>query len=170
MIEKLKWLGHASFRIEGSKIVYIDPWKLKTNDKADIILVSHSHFDHLSVDDIKRIQKDTTVIVAPADCIVQMVLSEHADCFIVNLDGARIYYAGDTDFIPEMQALKDIDIALFPVGGTYTLTASEAAEAANSFMPRIAVPYHYGDIVGSSRDAEEFKSKCKCEVVILEQQ
>jgi len=81
----------------------------------------------------------------------------------------RIYHAGDTDFIPEM---KDIDcnIALLPVSGTYVMTAEEAVEAARMIKPDIAIPMHYGVIVGSINDAERFKKllEGEVEVVILE--
>jgi len=67
MIDKIKWLGHASIRIEADKIIYIDPWKLKDGPPADIILVTHEHYDHFSPDDIGKIRKDDTVIVAPPE-------------------------------------------------------------------------------------------------------
>ena len=87
--------------------------------------------------------------------------------FVVEIDGKRIYHAGDTDNIPEMSKLKNIDIALLPVSGTYVMTAEEAAEAANSFRPKTAVPMHFGKIVGSERDAEKFQKLCRCTVKIL---
>jgi L-ascorbate metabolism protein UlaG (beta-lactamase superfamily) len=86
--------------------------------------------------------------------------------FIITLaDGTSIYHAGDTDFIPEMKSLK-VDIALLPVSGTYVMTADEAIEAANSFQPKIAIPMHYGEIVGSQKDAEKFKTGFKGDTVI----
>jgi L-ascorbate metabolism protein UlaG (beta-lactamase superfamily) len=72
-------------------------------------------------------------------------------------DGTKIYHAGDTDFIPEMKNLK-VDIALLPVSGTYVMTADEAVQAANTFKPEIAIPMHFGDIVGDESDAEKFKN------------
>jgi L-ascorbate metabolism protein UlaG (beta-lactamase superfamily) len=77
--------------------------------------------------------------------------------YVIEVEGIKIYHAGDTDFVPEMKELKEIDIALMPVGGTYTMNAEEAAKAVNSFKPKIAVPMHFGKIVGSERDAERFK-------------
>ncbi|NVM00851.1 MAG: MBL fold metallo-hydrolase, partial [Candidatus Helarchaeota archaeon] len=69
MLENLHWLGHASFKITGEKIIYIDPYQLKgENEKADIILITHSHFDHCSPGDVEKIQKSSTVIVATPDC------------------------------------------------------------------------------------------------------
>jgi len=89
--------------------------------------------------------------------------------YIINTDGKRIYHAGDTDFIPEMKELKEIDVALLPVGGTYTMDAAEAAKAANTIKPKVAVPMHYGSIVGSEKDAKRFKELCNVEVEIMEQ-
>ncbi len=86
---------------------------------------------------------------------------------VVQLDGQRIYYAGDTDLIPEMGRLRDIDLALLPVGGTYTMSPDEAAQAVESIKPARALPYHWGDIVGDHSDAEAFKERAGCEVVIL---
>lgn len=200
MIDSIKWLGHASFKIKKDKVIYIDPWKIKDTEPADIILISHSHFDHLSVDDVKKIQIDKTIIVTTKDCAKQLsgnvkilIPDDKIDVndisiesvpayntdkdfhpksnqwlgFVININDTRIYYAGDTDFTNEMKNLKDIDIALLPVGGTYTLTASEAATAANTFKPKIAIPYHYGDIVGSQADAETFKNQFNGETIIL---
>ncbi len=67
-IENIKWLGHASFQIKNSKVLYIDPWQLKTTEPADIILVTHGHYDHCSPEDIAKIKKESTVIVATGDC------------------------------------------------------------------------------------------------------
>jgi len=87
--------------------------------------------------------------------------------FVIEIGGKRIYYAGDTDEAPEMDALKNIDLALLPVGGTYTMNAVEAAEATRQFKPKRAVPYHYGDIVGSRSDADSFAEKAACPVSVL---
>jgi len=87
--------------------------------------------------------------------------------FIIEIGSKRIYYAGDTDLTEEMKALKDIDIALLPVGGTYTMNAEEAAEAVKHIKPKQAIPYHWGDIVGSRSDAERFAELAECEVKVL---
>jgi L-ascorbate metabolism protein UlaG (beta-lactamase superfamily) len=89
--------------------------------------------------------------------------------FVVTVKGVRIYHAGDTDHIPEMKSIRP-DIALLPVSGTYVMTAQEAAEAAASINPKIAIPMHYGAIVGDKKDAEKFKSLAKCEVRILDKE
>lgn len=205
MIEKISWLGHASFKIKGAGIVlYIDPWKLKGKiEPADIILVGHSHYDHFSPADIQKISRPMTILVVPGDCAKQLkgnikimkpgdiltvdnVTIESVPAynpnkayhpkvnkwmgFIVTLDKERLYYASDTDPIPEMKEVKNIDVALFPVGGTYTMNPEEAAEAAEIVNPEIAVPYHYGDIVGSEEDAQSFASLYSGQTRILKPQ
>ena len=77
----------------------------------------------------------------------------------------KIYHSGDSDFTPEMKAVV-ADFALLPIGGTYTMTAQEAAEAANAFKPRVVIPMHWGDIVGAKADVEEFRRLFKGETVV----
>lgn len=87
---------------------------------------------------------------------------------ICSLNGVRIYHAGDTDVIPEMKKIRT-DIALLPVSGTYVMTAEEAAEAALAIKPALAIPMHYGSIVGTEKDAIRFEEllKGKIKVKIL---
>lgn len=200
MLENITWLGHAGFKIKGEKTIYIDPFKIEDTEPADIIIVTHEHFDHLSIDDIKKIQTGKTVIVTTQDCYskfsgnvktisigktldVDGIKIEAVPAYNINkhfhpksngwigvvitVNGKRIYHAGDTDNIPEMTNLKNIDVALLPVSGTYVMTAEEAADAANKIIPKVAVPMHYGSIVGTKEDAERFKKLCKCAVHIL---
>ena len=91
--------------------------------------------------------------------------------FVVELEGVRVYHAGDTDFIPEMKDFQ-VDIALLPVSGIYVMTAAEAVEAARAIKPKIAIPMHYGAIVGDAGDADVFKSELENEmdVIVLEKQ
>jgi L-ascorbate metabolism protein UlaG (beta-lactamase superfamily) len=86
--------------------------------------------------------------------------------YVFRVDGVRYFHAGDTDAVPEIKSVA-ADVAFLPVGGTYTMTAAEAAGLANSIKPKIAVPIHWGSVVGSSADAETFKKCCDCEVQIL---
>jgi len=199
--EKISWLGHASFRIAGSKsTVYIDPWKLKGAVPADVVCITHSHFDHLSGEDVEKIRKPTTVIIGPADCkggfgdafktvsvgdtlsvgdvTVEAVPAYNTDKdfhpkakkwvgYIVTVDGVRIYHTGDSDMIPEMEHIQ-ADVALLPVGGTYTMTVSQAARAADKIKPKVAVPMHCGDIVGTLDDRKAFASTAKVPVVVLD--
>jgi L-ascorbate metabolism protein UlaG (beta-lactamase superfamily) len=86
--------------------------------------------------------------------------------YIVELDGRRIYHAGDTDLIPEMASIR-CDVALLPIGGTYTMNAAEAAEALARIKPQVAVPMHWGDIVGSSKDVEQFRKRAPEGVAVV---
>ena len=81
-------------------------------------------------------------------------------------NGVTIYHTGDSDLIPEMENLMP-DIALLPVSGTYVMTADEAIQAVQKIKPKIAIPMHYGTIVGSEQDALRFKGAAKTEVHIL---
>lgn len=87
--------------------------------------------------------------------------------FVIEMDGRRIYYAGDTDAAPEVAKLEQIDVALMPVGGTFTFDASSAADAVNTFKPKLCVPYHWGDIVGNRKDAMKFAKKAEVPVEVL---
>jgi L-ascorbate metabolism protein UlaG (beta-lactamase superfamily) len=204
LAQKIVWLGHDGFRIDAHKIIYIDPYQIKSDKKADIILISHEHFDHCSPEDVKKVQKPQTVIITEKDsasklsgdvrivkpgqrAAVENVTVEAVPAyntnknfhpkangwlgFIVEIDGVRVYHAGDSDFIPEMKDFK-VDIALLPVSGTYVMTAKEAVQAALAIKPQIVIPMHYGSIVGGDSDAAEFQKalKDRFQVVVLAKQ
>jgi L-ascorbate metabolism protein UlaG (beta-lactamase superfamily) len=86
--------------------------------------------------------------------------------FIVTMNGVRIYHAGDTDLIPEMERF-DVDVACLPVSGTYVMTAEEAVESTRHIKLKVAIPMHYGSIVGDDSDAERFKTVASREVRVL---
>jgi L-ascorbate metabolism protein UlaG (beta-lactamase superfamily) len=88
--------------------------------------------------------------------------------YVVTMDGQRIYHAGDTDAIPEMADLENIDIALLPVSGIYVMTAQEAGHAAMMIQPRVAVPMHVGRGIGAMESLQTFKDTATVPVVILE--
>ena len=87
--------------------------------------------------------------------------------YVLKTENLVVYHAGDTDLIPEMQRLTGFKqpgkefIALLPVGGRFTMSAEEAAEAAELIKPTLAIPMHYGAIIGGKEDAEEFKELCE---------
>ncbi len=206
---KISWLGHDSFRIKDSKTIYIDPYQIRGGEPADILLVSHEHYDHCSVEDARKIVTSSTVVITTQDSkeslsalkakeirivkpgdkqVVYDISIEAVPAynvnkfrtpgkvfhpkedqkvgFILSLKGLRIYHGGDTDLVPEMKDFKP-DLALLPVSGTYVMTAQEAAEATKILKPKLAIPMHYGAIVGSERDAENFKRLASCQVEIL---
>lgn len=190
---EIKWLGHASFRIEtAGKIIHLDPYIIpKRTRKADLILVSNDHYDHCNIENIERLRKKKTVILTTEKAaeLIQgnvqvMNPGDEVDYngikiraipaynlkkpfhpkgmglgFIMESEGKRIYHAGDTDLIPEMETLEGITVALLPVGGTYTMDVKEASEAVRMINPRIAVPMHYGEVVGSKENGMEFKKR-----------
>ncbi len=205
MVEYIKWMGHASVLISiAGKNIYVDPWKIIRNEpKADLVLVTHPHYDHFSPDDINKIAKKETIIVGPHDVMKlktaekkSIIPGEEIDFgwvkvkgipayninknfhpkinnwvgYLIEIENKKIYIAGDTDFIPEMKEIS-ADVAILPVGGIYTMTAEEAANAVNTMKPKIAIPYHYGDIVGSEKDAKLFSSfvlNAKVEILRVE--
>jgi L-ascorbate metabolism protein UlaG (beta-lactamase superfamily) len=212
---RFHWLGHDGYKIvAGGKTIYIDPFQLsksqQSKNDADIVLISHNHYDHLSMVDLKQVIGEKTTIVAAKECVEQLknnvgtteikdvapgdTLTVHgvpieavaayntnkhfhprADRkvgFVIILNNLRIYHSGDTDDIPEMSATKP-DVALVPVSGTYVMTAEEAARAINGKIKpkRLAIPMHYGSIVGSEKDAVNFKQLVQvCPVEILDRE
>ena len=200
--DKITWLGHDGFRIDAGKTIYIDPYQIEGGPVADVILISHEHFDHCSPEDVQKIHGPDTVIVTekdsakkltgdvrvvkPGDTVdlgdikIETVPSYNTDKdfhpkkngwlgFIVETEGIKVYHAGDADFIPEMKDLE-VDIALLPVSGTYVMTADQAVKAALAINPKLAIPMHYGAIVGDAGDADSFEKALegKVDVLVLE--
>ena len=203
---ELKWLGHSGFQIKNKKIIYIDPYNIRDGlEPADIILITHSHYDHCSVADLGKIIKEGTKIIVPADCqskitkfevAIKMELIEPEQeidlgevkiyslpsynidkhfhpkdqswiGYVIKMDDVVVYHAGDTDFIPEMQKLTGYNqpgkefVALLPIGGRFTMNAEEAAEAAKLIKPNLAIPMHWGTLIGTELDAKEFVELCR---------
>lgn len=203
---ELKWLGHSGFLIKNSKTIYLDPYNIKDGlPKADIILITHDHYDHCSIADLQKVVQDGTRIVMPADChskvnkfdvlVKTEIIERGAELnlgdikisvlpsyninktfhpkeelgvgYLVKINDLLFYHAGDTDLIPELQNLTGYNqpgkklIALLPVGGRFTMSAEEAAEAAKIIKPHLAIPIHYGSVVGTESDAQEFVDLCK---------
>ena len=194
---KIEVLCHSSIRIEGeNKIIYIDPYRIKEEkNDADIIFITHSHYDHFSEEDILKVKKENTKILVTTDLLERTIelgfkkeeitivnqnnLYTILDIavntipayninkqfhpkennwvgYILKIEGKSIYVAGDTDINEENKNVK-CDIALLPVGGTYTTNYEEAAELANLINPELVIPMHYGEIVGGKEDAIKFK-------------
>ncbi len=197
MLENVEVLFHSAIKFYfNNKIVYVDPYGLQEFTKdADIIFITHDHYDHFSIDDIQKIKKEDTVFILPesmnekaiesgieTDKIIKVVPNKEYEYqklkfetipsyninkkfhpkennwigYIIEVNNIRYYIAGDTDFTPESKNVK-CDIALVPIGGTYTMNYEEAAKLVNQISPKIVIPIHYGKVVGTKQDAEKFK-------------
>ena len=195
MLENIEVLYHSSIRINKEKIIYIDPFKINKNyNDADIIFITHDHYDHYSEEDIDKVINENTTIIIPDELLtkllrkginknaiitvepnknymVQGIKFETISAYNTNktfhpkengwvgysitLDDIRYYIAGDTDITEENRKVK-CDVAFVPVGGTYTTDFKEAAQLINEIQPKIAVPIHYGSVVGTKQDATDF--------------
>jgi len=195
MLDGFTWFKQSAYRWDGDgRTVYIDPWGLDTEDPADVIFITHAHFDHFSLQDIDRVRTRKTRVVAPSDValeisgevtpvgpgdslevsginvqavpaynVVESRLDAHPQAnrwvgYLLTLGSATYYHAGDTDHLPELSRVRT-DVAFLPIGGTYTMDASEAAGMAKAIGPQVAVPMHYGFVVGTPADADRFAAE-----------
>lgn len=194
MLENIQVLYHSSIKINKEKVIYIDPFKIEDDcHDADIIFITHSHYDHYSEEDIKKVIKENSKIIVTSDLKEKaesitnsenliVVQPNEKYCveginfetipayntnkqfhpkqnnwvgYVIELNGLKYYIAGDTDITDENKTVK-CDVAFVPVGGTYTMTAKEAAKLVNIIKPKIAIPIHYGSVVGTKQDATDF--------------
>lgn len=195
MLEGIQVLCHSSIRMKRDMTIYFDPFQINHDyNDADILLITHDHYDHYSEEDIDRVVKKDTIVVAPMDLkekllnhgfqIEQIVLVEPNQNYqikgievhtipayntnkafhkkeygwvgyLITLDGTVYYVAGDTDITKENLQVR-CDVAFVPVGGTYTMTYEEGARLVNQIHPKIAIPIHYGSIVGTKEDGKKF--------------
>ena len=195
MLENIEVLYHSSIRINKDKIIYIDPFKIDKNyNDADIVFITHDHYDHYSEEDIDKVINKNTTIIIPEELLTKLLrkgINKNAIItvepnvkymvqgikfetipayntnksfhpkendwvgYIITLNDIRYYIAGDTDITEENRKVK-CDVAFVPVGGTYTMDFKEAAQLINEIKPQVAVPIHYGSVVGTKQDAEEF--------------
>ncbi len=195
MLENVEVLNHSSIRINKEKIIYIDPFKINKNyNDADIIFITHDHYDHYSEEDIDKVIGENTTIVIPEELLIKLLkkgIQKSAIVtvepnkeyitqgikfetipayntnkgfhpkenewvgYVIEIQGSKYYIAGDTDITEENKKVK-CDIAFVPVGGTYTMDSQEAAQLINEIQPKIAVPIHYGSVVGTEQDAIDF--------------
>jgi len=181
---KITPLYHASTLIEaGGKVIYLDPAKpagFAGRPKADLILITDVHGDHMDPDSIQQVSKDGTEILA-APAVVKTVTHAkpiangesktwqewsieaipaynltrgpapgklfhdkgRGNGYVLTYGGKRFYFSGDTEGVPEMRALKNIDVAFVCMNLPYTMPPDEAAEAVKAFHPKIVIPYHY---------------------------
>lgn len=183
----ITFIGHGTLMMEhAGKVIHIDPVPMfadyKTLPKADLILVTHGHGDHLNAETINLLKKEGTEVVIAGVCAakysegkvikngesgtfaglkvdavpaynIKHMRSEgnpfhpkgEGNGYVIHFGDKKVYVAGDTENIPEMAELKNIDIAFLPMNLPYTMTPEMVAAAAKSFNPKILYPYHYGD-------------------------
>jgi L-ascorbate metabolism protein UlaG (beta-lactamase superfamily) len=183
----LTFLGHGTLMLrQGGKVIHVDPVGREADyaklPKADLVLITHEHGDHLDPTAVAAITREDTRILVSRSCAGKIPGSEvmengqareeagfrieavpaynlvhmrgpgqpyHArgdgNGYIITFGDTRVYIAGDTENIPEMKALKGIDVAFLPMNLPYTMTPGMVADAARAFRPRILYPYHYGD-------------------------
>lgn len=195
MLENIEVLCHSSIKINIEKVIYIDPFKIDKNyNDADIIFITHDHYDHYSEEDIDKIKKENTIIIVPEQLLTKLLnkgfKKDHIITvkpkkqyivegikfetipayninkefhpkenkwigYIIELNGIKYYIAGDTDITEENKKVR-CDVAFVPVGGTYTMNFKEASSLVNKIKPKMAIPIHYGSIVGTKQDAINF--------------
>ena len=195
MLDNIEVLYHSSIRIDKEKIIYIDPFKIDKNyNDADIIFITHDHYDHYSEEDIDKVINENTTIIIPEELLTKLLrkgINKNAIItvepnknymvqgikfetisayntnktfhpkengwvgYIIIINGIRYYIAGDTDITEENRKVR-CDVAFVPVGGIYTMDFKEASSLINEINPKIAVPIHYGSVVGTEQDAIDF--------------
>ena len=177
---KITFIGHGTLMLTyAGKVIHADPVSMyadyATLPKADLILITHEHGDHLDMKAIRAISKaDTVIVVNPgsAKTVVNGTVMKNGDAktisgisieavpaynpekqfhpkgngngYVLTLGDNRVYIAGDTENIPEMKALKNIDIAFLPMNLPFTMTVEQVADAARAMKPKVLYPYHFG--------------------------
>jgi L-ascorbate metabolism protein UlaG (beta-lactamase superfamily) len=200
----ITFIGHATLMFQyNNLVIHVDPVGQYANyskmPKADIILVTHEHYDHLDKNAIKTIKKPTTDLILTANCAAELkagIVLRNGEStevqgikveavpaynlvnkrdngepfhprgvgngYVMTLGNTRIYIAGDTENIPEMRNLKDIDIAFLPMNLPYTMSPQMVVQAVKMFNPRVLYPYHYGttdvrELTDLLKDNEDLK-------------
>lgn len=194
-MNEIKLLKHNSIKIIDKVIIYIDPYQIDDElHDADYIFITHSHYDHFSINDILKIKKNNTYIISTLDTYDELtkyfddnkilLVSQSKEYklnnlsfkttpayninkkfhpyennwvgYILNIENNKIFILGDTDINPDIENIK-CDIALIPIGGTFTMDYIEASEYINKIKPSLVIPTHYGLIVGNKEDGIKFK-------------
>ncbi len=192
----------SSIRLNLDKIIYFDPFHLlESKHDADIIFITHAHYDHFSIEDILKVKKETTIIVCPYDCVEEVgkffstdkiIAVQPQDHILIagypvtvvdayNIDkpfhskenkwvgylfqnnDVTYYVMGDTDVLPFMEKLK-VDYLFIPIGGKFTMNVEEAVSLVNKMKPKVAIPIHYGTIVGESTLGASFQKQLNDEI------
>ena len=191
MTDKIKVFTHSSIRIESRMgNIYLDPFRMEeAPHDAAYILITHNHYDHFSPEDIGKAGKRDTVLIVPDRmeakarkeagsvgkiCTVKPGTYHEFDGLeletVPAYNNLKPFHPRSAEWVGYILRLDDVtkenkqvqcDIALVPIGGTYTMNAKKAAELVNSIRPSVAIPTHYGSIVGKKEDADEFRENVK---------
>lgn len=187
MIDQIHWLGHASFRIEGPPLIYVNPWRVaRTAFLADVILLSNDQYDHCSPADVEKLRGPNTVVVGNAhaanvigsDVVVlrpwqslnigtaritavpaytytnHHPVSKGELGFVISIGYYDIYYAGCTEFVPELSRVQ-ADIAILPLAaGEGTMSMDNLTALARSVNPSWVIPSHWGSMNGTQYDVQ----------------
>lgn len=208
-LQNVRVLIHSSIRIESENgtVLYSDPYDLvdETHD-ADVVFITHGHYDHLSPEDYARVAKPETVVVAPAvlesevaalsaGSVVLLNVGDTTEVrgikveavpayniqperlqfhpkenkwlgYILTIDGATYYIAGDTDQNEDNETIS-CDVALIPIGGTFTMDPVQAAAFINTIKPHFVVPTHYGTTVGNKEDVDAFEPLVDSSITVI---
>ena len=183
---EITFIGHGTlFFTFGGKVIHVDPWTKLADytklPKADVILLTHDHRDHLDPKALDSVRTEKTTVVLTETCASKVtggIIMNNGDVktveglkieavpaynivhmrskgkpfhpkgigngYVITFGDKRVYVAGDTENVPEMKELKEIDIAFLPMNLPYTMTPEMVADGAKAFKPKILYPYHYG--------------------------
>ena len=205
---KITFVGHGTLMFNfGGKVIHVDPFSALADynllPKADLILLTHEHRDHLDLKALNTVRTEKTVVVLTETCAKQVqggIVMMNGDVktveglkieavpaynivhkrdtgqpfhpkgvgngYIISFGDKRVYVAGDTENVPEMKGLKNIDIAFLPMNLPYTMTPEMVAEGAKAFKPKILYPYHFGEtdtskVVSLLRGAPEIEVRIR---------
>ncbi len=208
MLDNIDVFTQSSIRIKNDySTIYLDPFRLKEEPHdADYVFITHPHYDHFSIEDIKKVIKRETIMIVPekmeddagelrpevkdivavkpgiykeingleietvpAYNTIKPFHPKRAEWlgYILRIDNKRIYISGDTGATKDARQVK-CDIALIPIGGTYTMDVKKAAELINLIRPEYAIPTHYGSSVGNKTDGQTFASLVKNPIKVIE--
>lgn len=208
MLDNIEVFTQSSIRIKNAySTIYLDPFRLKEEPHdADYVFITHPHYDHFSIEDIKKVIKRKTIMIVPekmeddagelrpevkdivavkpgiykeingleietvpAYNTIKPFHPKRAEWlgYILRIDNKRIYISGDTGATKDARQVK-CDIALIPIGGTYTMDVKKAAELINLIRPEYAIPTHYVSSVGKKTDGQTFASLIKKPIKVVE--